>query len=251
MKLFFWHYGNSGEDFFHLKKGLHFRMAGLIPLSMIVLLILSGGISISFQSNVFAQNQSSSSTNKNIAQNNNATSRHQIILKPGTNNQTQQPSTLTNISNRGIYKVRLGLNSPLTMQSPSLPKSAFDMVVLFMNASTSPGPLESNFLTPTSRQGDTRYSVPGNSEHLLPVDRFDMIIYGSHGKTLWNAVNQPVTGGRGFELIELPNGYAGDITILIHNIKSSNSMTGNNNSGLTTPLLKGTTDSVEFTAKVG
>jgi hypothetical protein len=60
-----------------------------------------------------------------------------------------------------------------------------------------------------------------------------------------NKVNQPVTAGRGFEQVALPN-YTGEITILIHNIKSNNVMTGTNLTPLSTPVRKGTTDSVEF-----
>jgi len=77
-----------------------------------------------------------------------------------------------------------------------------------------------------------------------------MTIYGSHGNVLWNKVNQPVTAGRGFEQVALPN-YTGDITVLIHNIKSNIAMTGSNLTPLSTPLRKGTTDSVEFLLKVG
>ena len=61
-----------------------------------------------------------------------------------------------------------------------------------------------------------------------------MTIYDIHGKVLWNKVNQPVQGGKGFEQVVFPNGYTGDITILIHNIKSP----------------KVPTDSVEFSGKV-
>lgn len=65
-----------------------------------------------------------------------------------------------------------------------------------------------------------------------------MTIYGKHGKVLWNKVNQPVTGGVGLEKVVFPKGYSGDITILIHNIKSP------------AWLQKIRTDSVEFSGKV-
>jgi hypothetical protein len=48
-----------------------------------------------------------------------------------------------------------------------------------------------------------------------------MTIYDNHGKILWNKVNQPVTGGKNSQLeqVVLPNGYAGNITILIHKMR--------------------------------
>ena len=47
-----------------------------------------------------------------------------------------------------------------------------------------------------------------------------MTIYSNQGKVLWNKINQPVTGGRGIERVTLANGYTGDITVQIANIKS-------------------------------
>jgi hypothetical protein len=66
-----------------------------------------------------------------------------------------------------------------------------------------------------------------------------MTIYDNHGKVLWNKVDQTVTGGKGLEQVVFPNGYNGDITILIHNIKF-----GLDNG-------KKVPDTVEFSAKVG
>jgi len=68
-----------------------------------------------------------------------------------------------------------------------------------------------------------------------------MTIYDNHGKILWNKVNQPVTGGKNSQLeqVVLPNGYAVNITILIHNIKP----------GLDNPHKL--SDTVKFSAKVG
>ena len=68
-----------------------------------------------------------------------------------------------------------------------------------------------------------------------------MTIYDNHGKLLWNKVNQPVTGGKssGLEQVVFPNGYTGNITILIHNIQP----------GLNNPHK--VSDTVEFSAKVG
>lgn len=43
----------------------------------------------------------------------------------------------------------------------------------------------------------------------------------NHGKVVWNKVHQPVTARKGIEQVVFPNGYTWNITILIHNIKSS------------------------------
>jgi hypothetical protein len=53
------------------------------------------------------------------------------------------------------------------------------------------------------------------------VNSFDMTIYDNHGKVLWNKLHQPVTGQKEIEQVVFPNGYAENITILMHNIKSS------------------------------
>ena len=84
-----------------------------------------------------------------------------------------------------------------------------------------------------------QYNVPGSIQPLVSVNSFDMTIYDTHGKVLWNKVDQPVTGGKGLEQVVFPNGYSGNITILIHNIKPG--------------LDKGqkAPDTVEFSAKVG
>jgi len=215
---------------------------------MLALLTLS--IEVSFHSPAFAQNSSSPTSNQKAA----ATGNHITLNPAGTSNLERQPPILTNISNKGIYKVQLTWSTPLSIQS--LPKNGFAFQILFMNGS---GPsatktipqIESNIKSTTTLGVGNQYSVPGSIKRLVPVSSFDVTIYGNHGKVLWNKVNQPVTAGRGYEQVVFPNGYTGDITILIHNIKSNNVMTGSNLTPLSTPLPKGTTDSVEFLAKVG
>ncbi|HXX97731.1 MAG TPA: hypothetical protein VEL11_11510 [Candidatus Bathyarchaeia archaeon] len=120
---------------------------------------------------------------------------------------------ITNISSKGIYKVKLGWNSPISVQS--LPKGGFSMYIQFTNATSPPG-----------------------TASLASVKSFDMTIYDSHGRVLWSRVNQvPFAGGWwSFEEVVFPQVYNGNITISIHNIKS---------------LLHGVpTDSVDFAAKV-
>jgi hypothetical protein len=91
---------------------------------------------------------------------------------------------------------------------------------------------------------------PGIIQRLVPIDSFDMTIYSNNGKVLLNKTNQAVTSGRAIETISFTNSsYSGDITILIDNIKASNTMAGGNPmTPLSTPAPKGTPDSVKFTA---
>jgi hypothetical protein len=156
-----------------------------------------------------------------------------------------QPPMITNISSNGNYKVQLSWNSPTPIQS--IPKSGFSPSITFMNA-TAP-PATSNTVPNRAAQAGvttvggsgTQYNVPGSIQRLASVSSFDMTIYDNHGKVLWNKVNQPVTGGKSSQLeqVVFPNGYTGDITIVIHNIKS----------GLDNPHK--VSDTVKFSARVG
>jgi hypothetical protein len=167
------------------------------------------------------------------------------------NNSALQPPSIgsqgpitTKISDKGIYKVQLTFVSPSPIQSPSiLPKKGFQMEVDFLNASAPPP------ATQTIPQKESA-GQPGIIQRLVPIDSFDMTIYSSNGKVLWNKTNQAVTSGRAIETISFTNSsYAGDITILIDNIKASNTMAGGNPmTPLSTPAPKGTPDSVKFTA---
>ena len=131
--------------------------------------------------------------------------------------------------------MQLSWITPVSIQS--LPKSGFAPVILFMNAKAPPATSKTipNRATKSEQTigVGTQYNVPGSIKRFVTVNSFDMTIYDNHRKVLWSKVNQPVSGGRGFEQVVFPNGYTGDITILIHNIKS-----------------KGPTDSVEFSGKV-
>ncbi|MGC1931896.1 MAG: hypothetical protein WA667_23240 [Candidatus Nitrosopolaris sp.] len=237
MKLFFfWYNGNRQDNYIYPDQQYLFNKSTImLSLSMCALLILS--IGFSFQSPVFAQ-ISSTSVNNNIVKNNNgnnfAASFQQVVVS-----NVGQPPIITNISSKGIYKVQLSWNTPISIQS--LPKSGFAPAISFMNASAPPATLKTipNRAAAsggTTMGSGTQYNVPGSIQPLVSVNSFDMTIYDNHGKLLWNKVDQPVTGGKGFEQVVFPNGFAGDITILIHNIKSS---------------LQKVTDSVEFSAKVG
>ena len=120
------------------------------------------------------------------------------------------------------------------MQSPNLlPKNGFQMEIDFLNASAPAIRGESSLGMPASQ--------PNIIQRLLPVDSFDMTIYSSNGKVLWNKTNQAVTAGRATDTISFNGNYTGPVTILINNIKSSNVMTGSITTPLSTPALSNAT----------
>ena len=82
----------------------------------------------------------------------------------------------------------------------------------------------------------TQYNVPGSILRIVPIKSFDMTIFDSHGKAIWNIAHQ--TPSAGFKLVHVvfPKGTSGPITISIHNIKS--------------PRPNVPADSVDFAAKV-
>ncbi|HXP50285.1 MAG TPA: hypothetical protein VN922_10040 [Bacteroidia bacterium] len=179
----------------------------LIPLSICALLILSFGFTV--ESSV-----------------------HQFVAA--------QP-LITNISNKGIYKVQLGLSPGVSLQS--LPGYGFSPSIRFMSGAAQPAtsktiPNNANGggLGMTVGGSGTQYNVPGSILRIVPIKSFDVTIYDSHGKVLWNIGNQKPSGGLKLVHIVFPKGTSGPITIAIHNIKS--------------PRPNVPTDSVDFAAKV-
>jgi hypothetical protein len=179
----------------------------LIPLSISALLILSFGFSVqsSFQQFVAAR------------------------------------PLITNISNKGIYHVQLGLSPGISLQS--LPKYGFSPYVRFMSATAPPATSKTipNYasgggLSMTVGGGGTQYNVPGSILRIVPIKSFDMTIIDSHGKVIWNEVNQKPSAGLKLVHVAFPKGTSGNITISVHNIKS--------------PHPNIPTDSVDFSAKV-
>ena len=232
--------GNRQDNYIHPDQQCLNMSTILLSLSMSALLILSLGFS--FQSPVFAQITSTSANNNIVKNNNFASSFQQVVAAHGANCNVlvstckyivknnnlknfaaSTPAVnlghvpVTNISSKGIYKVQLGLNTPISLQS--LPKSGFSTYIRFMSA-TAPS-----------------LSISGSIIRIVPIKSFDMTIYDSHGKVLWNKVNQrPSAGTVKLEQVVFPKGTSGDITISIHDIKST--------------LHNVPTDSVDFAAKV-
>jgi hypothetical protein len=134
------------------------------------------------------------------------------------------------------------------------------MEIDFLNASA-PAPTSKTIPQKESAiRGESSLGMPASQpniiQRLVPVDSFDMTIYSNTGKVLWNKTNQAVTAGRATETVSNGN-YTGPVTILIHNIKSSNVMTGRITTPLSTPAPgnatagnRTTTDSVRFSSKL-
>ena len=148
---------------------------------------------------------------------------------------------ITNISNKGIYNVQLGLSTGISLQS--LPKSGFSPYIRFMSATAPPATSKTipNFasgggLSMTVGGSGTQYNVPGSILRIVPIKSFDITIYDSHGKVLWNAANQIPSAGLKLVHVVFPKGTSGHITISIHDIKS--------------PRPNVPTDSVDFAGKV-
>ena len=128
---------------------------------------------------------------------------------------------LEKVSDKGNYRVQVMWNE----SSLFLSKKGFDMEIDFLNASaplptTNTVPQKESNLKGESSLGSSRPSVPASIQPTVPVDSYDITIYSNQGKVLWKKLNQPVSGGRGLERVALVNGYIGDITIQITNIKS-------------------------------
>jgi hypothetical protein len=226
--------GNRQDNYIHPDRQCSSMSTILLSLSMSVLLILS--FAISFQSPVFAQIISTNTNNNIVKDNNFASSFQQVAFTP----------LITNISSKGIYKVQLGLTTGISLQS--LPKYGFSTYIKFTSATAPPGtsktiPNRAAESGGTTIGVGTQYNVPGSILRFVSIKSFDMTIYDSHGNVLWNKVNQRPSAGVILEQVVFPKGTSGDITISIHNIESP---LHNNRLHLPT----GTTDSVDFAAKV-
>jgi hypothetical protein len=227
--------GNRQDNYIHPDRQCSSMSTILLSLSMSALLILS--FAFSFQSPVFAQIISTNTNNNIVKDNNFASSFRQVAFTP----------LITNISSKGIYEVQLGLTTGISLQS--LPKYGFSTYIRFMSATAAPAtshtiPNRAAQSGGTTIGGSgTQYNVPRSILRLVSIKSFDMTIYDSHGKVLWNKVNQSPAAGVIGERVVFPKGTSGDITISIHNIESP---LHNNRLHLPT----GTTDLVDFAAKV-
>lgn len=166
-----------------------------------------------------------------------------------TENQTSSPKLpiITEVSDKGTYKVDLRWSSPVDIQSPAiLSKDGFDIELLFLNASlqeVSPQTMQgnnSNLTMDFERSITSEVSNLSTVEPIVPIDSFDITIYDDKGKELWSKTDQTLTAGRAPMRVMLDPNYSGGITITVNDIKS--------------PLTSGSSEkadeSVRFTATV-
>jgi hypothetical protein len=166
-----------------------------------------------------------------------------------TENQTSSPKLpiLTEISDKGTYKVELRWSSPVDIQSPAiLSQDGFDIELLFLNASAqeaTPQTMQGNFSNLTMGFGRSISSEISNLstvEPIVPINSFDITIYDDKGNEMWSKLDQTLTAGRSPLRVMLDPNYSGGISIIVKDIKS--------------PLTSGSSEkadeSVRFTATV-
>jgi hypothetical protein len=166
-----------------------------------------------------------------------------------TENQTSSPRLpiLSEVSDKGTYKVELRWSSPVDIQSPAiLSKDGFDIELLFLNASSPEATLQtmqannSNLTMDFQRSISSEVSNLSTVEPIVPIDSFDIAIYDDQGKELWNKTDQTLTAGRSPIRVMLDPNYSGGITITVDDIKSP----------LTSASSEKANESVRFTATV-
>gem|GEM_PF-1018516 len=170
-------------------------------------------------------------------------------ISASNENQTSSPRLpiLTEVSDKGTYKVELRWSSPVDIQSPAiLSKDGFDIELLFLNASSpeaTPQTMQgnnSNLTMDFERSITSEVSNLSTVEPIVPIDSFDITIFDDQGKELWSKMDQTLTAGRAPLRVMLDPNYSGGITITVADIKS--------------PLTSGSSEkageSVRFTATV-
>jgi hypothetical protein len=123
-----------------------------------------------------------------------------------TENETgsQRLPIISEISDKGTYRVELHWSTPLDIQSPAMiSKEGFDMEVLFLNASapeatpeTIPGGQTNLTDSPSVITNDN--ANISSIERMVPIESFDIAIYDNRGNELWKKVDHMVTAGRAF-----------------------------------------------------
>lgn len=126
---------------------------------------------------------------------------------------------LEQVSEKGIYRVLF--RWPTQVLNP---QGGLEVEIVFFNASA-PAPTSENIpqtetnSSGASEEGSSGYNVPGSIESTLPVESYDIIIYGNNGNELFKALDQPGQSGRGTQNIEFEGNYTGPATIEISDIR--------------------------------
>jgi hypothetical protein len=168
-----------------------------------------------------------------------------------TENRTSSPRLpiISELSDKGTYRVELRWSSPLDIQSPAiLSKDGFDIELLFLNASspeatpeTIPGDM-SNLTTDFERSITSENANLSTMEPIIPVESFDITIYDDSGNVLWSKLDQTLTAGRALLRVDPDTDYSGGITIVINDIKSPKTADSDENAK--------SDESVRFTASI-
>lgn len=126
---------------------------------------------------------------------------------------------LEQLSDKGLYRVEL--KWPAQVLNP---EGGIEVEIVFLNASA-PASSQQNTTTAGTESNETGINSDaidtGDTalEPTLPVESYDITIFGGDGKELWKKVEQPGLGGRGAQSLQFKDNYTGPITIEISNIK--------------------------------
>jgi hypothetical protein len=159
---------------------------------------------------------------------------------------SQSLPVLSEISDKGNYRVELRWGTPLDIQSPAiLSKEGFDMEVSFLNATAAEATPQTIPGGQTNLTDEPSGIIRENTnlstiQRTTPVDSFDMAIYDNKGNELWRKDDQTVAAGKASLRILLDTAYSGGVTITINDIKGIP----------TSGAEKQSPDAVHFTAKL-
>ena len=126
-------------------------------------------------------------------------------------NVTNNGSVIEKASDKGLYRVQLSSNESFGF----LPKEGFAMQILFLKNSRAFAQSNNNATVAAGQEQQ-------QTNKLVPVNGFNIIIYSNNGKVLWQKTNQTINAATAFENVTFADsGYSGDITIQLSNIKPS------------------------------
>jgi hypothetical protein len=134
-------------------------------------------------------------------------------------NTTSGEPVLEQLSDKGLYRVEL--RWPVQVQNP---EGGIEVEIVFLNASALASSKQDTTTTGTESNetginSDAIDTGDAALEPTLPVESYDITIFGGDGKELWKKVEQPGVGGRGAQSFQFMDNYTGPITIEINNIK--------------------------------
>lgn len=122
---------------------------------------------------------------------------------------------LEQISENGNYMVQLRYNN--------VPTLGFDLSVYFLNPDIQEGTeatVDEAWSNLSGQGPETfgKYVDPSVIMYLKPASNYDITVYDDSGNILWQADNQPVYAGRGYQQVSL-KGYSGPVAVAITDIR--------------------------------